>query len=162
MPAWPHQTECDTFYGNPRGRDGRASPKWESENLIRVQVPFQLYFEKRPIKNVVIHKKCADSLLRVFASLWHTAGEDQGTVDEWGLSNYAGCYNYRVMRGGSSLSMHAYACAIDLDPDRNGFGDPTPRFADYPWIIEAFEKEGWEWGGSWEDPDGMHFQAARS
>ncbi|HLC17357.1 MAG TPA: M15 family metallopeptidase [Thermodesulfovibrionia bacterium] len=27
--------------------------------------------------------------------------------------------------------------------------------------MDAFEKEGWTWGGNWKKPDGMHWQAAR-
>jgi hypothetical protein len=161
MPQWPHQSECDSFYGNPRGRNGRASPSWEAANLTKIEPPFKLYYDKRPVRTVLIHKKCAESLLRVFESLWKTSGKDQKTIDEWGVSDYGGCYNFRLMRGSGRLSMHAYACAIDLDPSRNGLNDSTPRFAEYPWVIDAFEAEGWVWGGNWSRPDGMHFQAAR-
>ncbi|NTW83388.1 MAG: hypothetical protein HGB36_08490 [Chlorobiaceae bacterium] len=42
MSKWPHQSEVDTFYGNPRGRNGDASAKWESENIVMVKVPWKL------------------------------------------------------------------------------------------------------------------------
>ncbi len=160
MSKWPKQSECDTFYGNPRGRNGKASAKWESENLTRIAPPFTMKYDGKPIKTILIHKKCADSLLRVLNNIWESAGKSQATVDKWGASIYGGAYNYRLMRGGSRLSMHSWGCAIDLDPARNGLNDPTPNFANIPEVLKAFEKEGWTWGGEWSRPDGMHWQAA--
>lgn len=164
--SWPTQAECDAFYGNPRSRadNSKSSPAWESSNLVRVKPPFVIRFEGKPVSaGVLIHKKCADSLARIFANIWEAANRDQSVIDAWGVSNFAGAYNYRVMRGGSSLSMHSYGCAIDLDPERNDFHDTTPNFANIPQVVDAFEKEGWTWGGRWSGRscDGMHFQAAR-
>jgi len=91
------------------------------------------------------------------------AGKDQKTIDAWGVSVFSGSYNYRVMRGGAVLSMHAYGCAIDLDAPRNFFHDQDPHFAHIPQVVKAFKDEGWVWGGDWSgrSKDGMHFQAAR-
>lgn len=163
MPTWPKQSQCDTFYGNPRGRDGHASVVWEVANLTRVTPPYRMCFAGKPIKTITVHKKCADSLLRVLTRIWQVSGEDQKKIDQVGASIYGGCYNYRLTRGGSILSMHAYACAIDLDPARNGFHDTTPNFENNPWVVKAFEDEGWIWGGRWKERsiDGMHFQASR-
>ena len=164
--TWPLQSECDTFYGNPRNRSdpSAASPKWESENLVRVKPPFAVYYEGKPVKaGLMVHKKVAESLARVFAAIWEKSGRNQKVIDGWGVSNYGGAYNYRLMRGSSRLSMHSYGCAVDLDPDRNGMGDTTPHFAKVPEVVGAFEAEGWVWGGHWSGKscDGMHFQAAR-
>ena len=159
---WPVQAHCDAFYGNPRGGGGEASGKWVTENLTHIHPPFVMTYDGQPVKTIVIHKKCAASLLRVLNAIWEAAGRDQATANRWGVSIYAGSYVYRVKRGSSSLSMHAYGCAIDLDPARNGFHDQTPNFAAHPEVIKAFEDEGWEWGGRWHGRscDGMHFQAA--
>lgn len=163
MPTWPKQSQCDTYYGNPRGRDGRASMAWESANLTRIEPPYRMTYAGKPIKTLTIHKKCADSLLRVLTRIWQVSGEDQKKIDQAGASIYGGSYNFRLTRGGSVLSMHAYACAVDLDPARNAFHDQTPNFDNYPWVVKAFEDEGWIWGGRWQgrSKDGMHFQAAR-
>lgn len=163
--AWPKQSECDAFYGNPRNRSNpsESSPKWESENLVRVKPPFAIYYEGRPVRaGMSVHRKVADSLSKVFALIWEKAGQNQATIDAWGVSNFAGAYNYRMMRGSSRLSMHSWGCAIDLDPDRNAMGDTTPNFANVPEVVAAFESEGWVWGGHWSGRgcDGMHFQAA--
>lgn len=161
---WPLQRDCDKFYGNPRGGRGSASSSWEIANLVRVKAPFAMYYAGRPVSGILVHRKCAQSLRRVFAKIWDAAGQDQSTVDRWGASTYAGSYVYRQKRGGSTLSMHSYGCAIDLDPSRNGFRNPRPNFGrgDAYKVVEAFESEGWEWGGSWHGNscDGMHFQAS--
>jgi hypothetical protein len=162
---WPVQTDCDAYYGNPRGRDGRASGVWERANLTRIAPPFAMTFSGKPIKTITIHRKCADSLSRVLAAIRDAAAREPRLLDEWGANVFGGAYVYRVMRGGSRLSMHAYGCAIDLDPARNAFHDETPHFALPPAaVVKAFESEGWEWGGRWKDRacDGMHFQAART
>lgn len=159
--TWPLQSECDKFYGNPRGRNGQASGAWESSNLVRITPPFKMTFAGKPVSSIRIHKKCADSFLRILNDIFEKSGKNQKVIDKSGFSLYGGSYNYRLMRQSNQLSMHSYGCAIDFDPGRNGMGDKTPNFANYPWIIGAFEKEGWVWGGRWSNPDGMHFQAAR-
>ena len=163
IPAWPLQSQCDAFYGNPRGRNGQASGQWEKANLVRIAPPFKMQFAGKPVTSISVNKKCAESLGRVFAAIWEASGHDQKKIDEWGVSVFSGSYNYRLKRGGNSLSMHSYGCAIDLDAPRNGFHDLHPHFADIPQVVNAFKAEGWTWGGDWagRSKDGMHFQAAR-
>ncbi|MEI7507846.1 MAG: M15 family metallopeptidase [Flavobacterium sp.] len=100
---------------------------------------------------------------RIFDAIWLASDKNQKIIDDWGVSVFSGSYNYRVMRGGNVLSMHAYGCAIDLDAPRNWFHDQNPHFEKVPQVLRAFEDEGWTWGGSWSgrSKDGMHFQAAR-
>lgn len=161
MNQWPLQSQCDDFYGNPRGVGDRPSRTWEARNLVRIFPSFQMTYDGRPYAGgITIHKKCAESLGRVLEEIWQSAGKQQEVVDEWGVSAYGGAYNYRLKRGGNTLSQHSWGCAIDLDPDRNGFGDPTPNFAKCPEVLSAFAREGWVWGGTWGKPDGMHWQAA--
>ena len=160
MTAWPLQKDCDRFYGNPRGANGKPSAKWESENLVSIRPPYRMTYAGKPINGIRVHKKCAESLKRVLDRIWEASGKDQATVDRWGASIYGGAYNYRLMRSGNSLSMHSWGCAIDLDPARNGLGDQTPHFANVPEVLDAFAAEGWEWGGDWSRRDGMHWQAA--
>lgn len=160
---WPTQAQADSYFGNPRGKNGHANPLWEQENLIWVPVPWKLYYAGQliPRQSVRLHKKVAESAKRVFKRIWDAAAQSQAQIDAWGMSDFSGSYNYRQKRGGSSLSMHAYGAAIDFDADRNGFGDRTPHFASSQPVLDAFAAEGWVWGGHWSKPDGMHWQAAR-
>ena len=162
MPTWPHQNDTDAFYGNPRGMNGRASAKWESANLAKVPIPWKLItaWDGMNVTGVRVHRLCAESLGKVFDDIWLAAGQQQRKINEWGMNLYGGGYNFRLMRGGSRLSMHSWGCAVDFDPSRNGFGDTTPNFANYPAVRDTFAAEGWTWGGNWSRPDGMHWQAA--
>lgn len=159
MNKWPLQSECNRFYGNPN-KNGSPDPKWESANLVAIVPPYRMTYAGKPIKTIRVHKKCAESLLRILNRIFELAGHSQATVDAWGASIFGGAYNFRLMRGGVSLSMHSWGCAIDLDPANNGLGDQTPKFDKHPLVMQAFEEEGWEWGGSWSKRDGMHWQAA--
>lgn len=162
---WPLQRDCDKFYGNPRGANGRANPAWEAENIVIVKAPYQLYYGTTPIRGIRVHRRVSDSLRRVFQRIWEAAGQDQSVVNSWGASAFSGAYVFRNKRGGATLSMHAYGCAIDLDAPRNGMGNTRPNFG-RPGpnaVVHAFEAEGWTWGGRWSgrNCDGMHFQASR-
>jgi hypothetical protein len=70
------------------------------------------------------------------------------------------CEISAVAKSGNSLSTHSWGFALDSDTSRNAFGDTTPHFAHTPQVLNAFEAEGWTWGGNWKKPDGMHWQAA--
>ncbi len=160
---WPLQSACNDFYGNPRGTNGQANPAWEKNNLVLVKAPWQLVLAWEPetrTSGIRVHRKCATSLGRILDVIWEAFGRDEAAIREAGLHLLGGGYNFRVMRGSNALSMHAWGCAVDFDPDRNSLGDKTPAMDRR--VIEAFAAEGWEWGGAWSRPDGMHFQAART
>lgn len=160
MQTWPLQRNCKTFYGDPRGKDGKASAQWERENLVIVPTPWELRFDGKPVTGIRVHKKCASSLSRVLTAIWNRVGHSQSQIDRIGMSEFGGSYVFRAIRGGKSLSMHSYGCAVDFDPARNALGNKEPAM--HRLVIEEFEREGWEWGGHWKRPDGMHFQAART
>ena len=154
MNPWPTQAQADTFYGNPRGSNGRASRIWELLKLTTIQPPFKMQFAGSEVKSVRIHRKCVASLSRVFDAIWKATEMRQDKIDEWGVSDFGGSYNFRMMRGSSHLSMHSYGCAIDLAPQRFPMGVATNKFCDA--VCTAFSDEGWV-----NLPkDRMHFQAA--
>lgn len=163
MSTWPSQSEVlsnRSVYGDPRGKDRtRMSPAWEAANITSIAPPFRMTYAGTPIKRIRVHRHCAASLGRVLQNLSDAAGGKQATLDHWGVSIFGGVVMYRLMRGGDRLSIHSYAAAIDLDPARNGLGDSTPRFANFPEVLKAFAKEEWMWGGEWSRADGMHWQA---
>lgn len=162
MSNWPHQSDVDGFYGNPRGLNGEPDRKWEGENITKIAAPWKLVtaWDFADVNGIRIHRKCAASLSNVLHAIWVAADQDQQKINEWGMNLYAGGYNFRLMRGSSRLSMHSWGCAVDFDSARNAFGDTTPHFAHIPAVLKAFSDEGWIWGGRWGKPDGMHWQAA--
>jgi hypothetical protein len=171
MPKWPKQSQCDAFYGNPRGRNGTSSDSWKARNLIFIKVPFKMItaWDGKPVTRLHIHKKCAASLSGVLEKIWVASGRSQAKINEWGVNKFGGTFAFRTMRGGSSLSMHSWGCAIDFDPARNGLGDYTPILTPSHPVALAFKSEGWTHGADWNGnqkvmderrPDAMHFQAA--
>ena len=52
-------------------------------------------------------------------------------------------------------SDHAYGAAIDIDAPTNGYG-ATPTMD--PRVVKVFEHWGFNWGGDFLIPDGMHFE----
>lgn len=171
MTNWPLQRECDSFYGNPRGKNiTQPSAKWESEYLVFFKPPFRITYAGKHVVQFKVNKNCLVGFQEAFNNLYKAAGGKQKTLDTWGVSIFAGCYNYRLMRGGNSLSMHSWGCAVDLDPANNSLMDNTPRFAQFPEVLDAWSRAGAIWGGDWDGDkdtlderrcDGMHWQFAR-
>lgn len=164
--TWPLQRDCATFYGNPDpDGDGAPNRAWEDENLTRIVPPFPMVLAwdvTKPLRSIRIHKKCAASLSRVLDAIAVNAIA-HGGIEKNRIHLFGGSYSFRVIRGGTRLSMHSYGCAIDLDPANNPLGRAwraesgmMPQF-----VVDAFDAEGWVWGGRWARPDAQHFQAAR-
>ncbi|NUJ79341.1 M15 family metallopeptidase [Methylocystis sp. FS] len=167
---WPKQSECNAFYGDPRGRNGLASASWEAKNLTYVTPPFPIFFLGKSMR-LRVHKKCADAFMAWVEAVWSDAGKDRKIIKDWGMDNTAGGYNFRAMRGGRTLSMHTWGCAVDFDAPRNGQYDRTPHFETLrEQVVKPFLALGGVWGGDWDGDgdslderacDGMHFQFAR-
>lgn len=71
------------------------------------------------------------------------------------LKTWDGCFNVRKKRGATSASLHSWGIAIDINAAWNGFGK-TPTMS--PELVKCFTDAGFDWGGVWSKPDGMHFQ----
>lgn len=76
-----------------------------------------------------------------------------------------GTFNYRVVRGTGRLSAHAYGIAIDLNRNNSDYWkwvkeeEGSKRIASYPVeLVNAFENNGFVWGGKWEHFDILHFE----
>ena len=74
------------------------------------------------------------------------------------LVTWDGCFNIRRKRGGISSSLHSWGLAVDVNAAWNRMGrKPTLS----PEFVKCWTDAGFEWGGRWRIPDGMHFQLAR-
>lgn len=81
---------------------------------------------------------------------------DRGLTGE--MKTWDGCFNIRLKRGLSSLSLHSWAIAIDINASWNGLGK-TPTMSKE--LVACFVDAGFDWGGYWTRLDGMHFQLAK-
>lgn len=167
MEAWPKEgrASMNAFYGDPDpNHDGIPDRAWEDANLVSITPPYRMVLAWAPnqaVKTIRCHKKVAPSLLRVLNGILVHYGS-QAEIEKARMHLYGGAYNFRMMRGGSALSIHSWGAAIDLDPERNAFGrryDETHGMIPHA-VCDLFAAEGWVWGGRWNKADAMHFQCA--
>lgn len=113
-------------------------------------------------KVVMVHKRIADPLRRVAARIAE-AGKHDRTLTRF-FESLGGTFNWRNIAGTDELSLHAWAIAINLDTARASYwrNDPSAHIVwknRYPQaIVDAFESEGFVWGGRWYHYDTMHFE----
>lgn len=149
---WPRgdRASLEAFYGKPG----------DESKLTNIVPPFPMFYDGQRIKTLRCHKKVADSLLRVLGAIGKSYGQQRGVMEE--AEDFGGCFNFRLKRGASSLSVHAWGAAIDLDADDNTFRDHWPMQADMPLeIMEAYAREGWVSAAAFWGYDAMHFEAVR-
>lgn len=156
----PHQREVAKFYGDP----GRGEAYMRSR-LTTIQLPFEMridYNLSQRTSKMTVHEKCAPSLYDAMCEVRDEYG--MAEMRHLGIDRYAGGFNYRKMRGGSSWSMHAYGCAVDFFARPNGLRMKCPQalFCDpkYCRFLDIMEAHNWLpairlWGA-----DAMHFQQA--
>jgi hypothetical protein len=142
------------FYGPHGEKNGYTPPS------KKIKLPFEIFYDQTPVKELRVHDKCADSLLRVFQRL-EAVYPDNSSRQAAGILVYNGLYNPRLKRGSSSSwSMHAWMNAIDINAGKNGNKTSWPVNATMPIeVMECFAKEGWLSAGAFWGRDAMHFQA---
>lgn len=154
----PHRTKVAEVYGRP-GDQIRS-------RLVTVELPFKLRIDwnlRQRTNKITVHRDCAAPLRKALNEVRAHYGDDG--MRDLGLDRYAGAYNHRKIRGGSSWSMHAYGCAIDFYAAPNGLRTRCPDALfckpQYKAFLDIMERNEWLpairlWGA-----DAMHFQRAR-
>ena len=71
------------------------------------------------------------------------------------MKTWDGCFIIRQKRGLSSMSIHAWANAFDVNQEENQL-NMTPKLS--AGFVKCFTDAGMDWGGIWTRKDGMHFQ----
>ncbi len=81
------------------------------------------------------------------------------------LEDIGGTWHWRRIARSKNLSAHAFGIAIDLNADRGAYWRWQKRGEPLKWqnrvpqeIVDAFEAEGFIWGGRWLHYDTMHFE----
>lgn len=143
-------------FGDPAAyllEDGGISPFWERRILgtIPLPAPLPLSWDRgRRVTGIRCHRLIAPFMMAAFEAVWNNP-------EAWAdLDDFAGCYAWRPRRGNPhGLSRHGWGIAVDVDAVHNPYG-VKPHM--HPITVQAFEAQGFEWGGRWPVPDGMHFE----
>lgn len=132
----------------------------DENNLTTIILPYPFRYAGQPVNKMRCHKLVADRFLKVFTEILETYGLDR--INELKISNYAGCYNFRKMRGGTDWSRHSWGIAIDLWPERNGLKTPFSKAEfskpEYKPMMDIFYKHGFLNLGKERNYDTMHFE----
>jgi len=133
--------------------DHTLDPRWQSEFLTRIQLPFDLplsWEKSRVVRQMTCHKLIAEAFGTAFGGVQRAGLQPQ-------LTSFGGCFAFRPQRTGTKLSAHAWGIAIDLNPETNAQGTIGNMDAR---VVRVFRDAGFEWGGDWQGKtkDTMHFQ----
>ena len=115
--------------------------------MVVWDVPKELEIGVLP-KKLYCNKDMVAPLTAAFKNLIST-----GFVKE--LKTWDGCFNIRNKRGLSSMSLHSWGIAIDVNAAWNGLNKVPVLSAGF---VKCFTDAGFDWGGTWTRKDGMHFQ----
>lgn len=127
-----------------------GNPSESNPCMVLWDVPAELEIGLIP-KRIYCNKDLVHPLSNAFKRLI-----DTGYVKE--LKTWDGCFNIRKKRGLTSMSLHSWGLAVDLNSFENGLGVQPKLSAGF---VKCFTDSGFEWGGTWTRKDGMHFQLAK-
>ena len=156
LPVRPNGlAELEKTFGSPLKYVNKKST-WENITLESVSVKYALdyAFGAAVIHTVRAHKLIVHELVDTLA-LCTEAGVRTNRL------KYGGCYCWRPIGGGHTLSTHTWGIAVDIEPienPRDKVWVDDGKMLD-PRIIKIFTDRGWFWGGNFHNrKDPMHFQ----
>jgi hypothetical protein len=111
---------------------------------------------------VRVHQGIVPALARVAARLEKARRSDPGLAPF--LRRLSGGFAARTIAGTDRKSAHAFGIALDLDKTMSDYWR-WQKTGPHRWrnripqaIVDAFEAEGFIWGGRWWHYDTMHFE----
>lgn len=142
------------YYGEPG----------DTNEHVMIDLPYPLriaWNPKQRTQKMTVNKRLGEVIYKILDQVLSDYGRD--AISDLGLDLFGGCFNYRKKRGGSSLSTHAWAAALDWDPERNGLRmtKDQAQFAKpvYEKWWKAWEHQGFVSLGREKNYDFMHIQA---
>ncbi|CAN5703005.1 hypothetical protein BH18ACT17_BH18ACT17_07930 [soil metagenome] len=117
-------------------------PAWTEANLVTRHVPL--------LGSLTCHREFMADLIE---ATHRVRGAALGSL----IRSTAGCFNARTVARSPTNppSFHAYGAAVDINAPDNAFG-ATPTMDRR--IVAIFRRLGFNWGGAFLIPDGMHFE----
>jgi hypothetical protein len=110
-----------------------------------------------------VHRKAKDLFARVEQRL-HKAIAADPKLEPY-LQNIGGTFNWRKIANSDRQSAHSYGISMDINVARSNYWEWQRPKTPLKWvnqipqaIVDAFEAEGFIWGGRWLHYDTMHFE----
>jgi hypothetical protein len=155
----------------PRGPLQHQLPENHDPGRVRVQALFATVYAggaavMRPLsflgQRVRVHPRAAAAFARIDARLRELVRTRPALKSElWPLG---GAFFVRPIAGTQRLSAHSWGIAIDVNPKGSDYWR-WQRGPNRGWkrgpsqaVVDAFEAEGFIWGGRWYHFDTMHFE----
>jgi hypothetical protein len=115
-------------------------------------------------QTVKIHARAAAALAKVSAKLTALVAATP-SLGAYVKGELGGTFNWRPILNTTRMSPHSYGIAIDVVVDESAYWEWDLAGGDMHWnnqipqaIVDAFESEGFAWGGRWYHYDTMHFE----
>lgn len=148
--------DCLKKYGSPIDDEGTPTVNegsaFEMKWMSRQKIPLEIIQEIRAFPTVIYCN--VDLIAPLTIALRNVAQRGLGGQ----IKTFDGCFNVRKKRGLSSLSLHSWGIAIDINATWNQLGkEPTMSKE----LVQCFKDAGFDWGGDWKRKDGMHFQLSK-
>lgn len=130
--------QCSKAFGDPRQEHSLEVLRLDFFHAVNPKIPAKVYCNK------LLHNRLLDALTKLY---------NQGLLGL--IQTWDGCFCIRNKRVNTSPSVHSWGGAVDINASHNRLGGTSTQD---PRLVEAFVTSGFEWGGSWHNPDPMHFQ----
>ncbi len=161
-------------------RKAAAFPNYSFYKVVyqgnsRKQIIKQLRAIRFLNKTIWVHKRIVAPLKRVERKIYQASRYDKAT--RYFLKTKGDCwaFNWRVIADSGKLSNHSWGTAVDILPKHQGrkkiywyweakknsrwmLIPPNRRWSPPYRVIQAFQSEGFIWGGNWYVWDTMHFE----
>jgi hypothetical protein len=126
-----------------------GQPSASNKHLVVWFVPKEIHdkIPTIPLK-IFLNKDIIEPLTKALQNVI-----EEGLEEE--IHTWDGCFNIRAKRGLTSMSLHSWGIAVDINAYQNPLGK-VPKMNMK--LVACFVMAGFEWGGTWKRPDGMHFQ----
>jgi hypothetical protein len=132
-----------------RKKFGEPTVSFESTQMELWDVPNDINLAIPTIPNKIYCNKLMKAPLeKAFRNIIEKAITQQ-------LKTWDGCFNVRKKRGQQTMSIHSWGLALDINATWNAFGAKPSMSKE---LVSCFTNSGFDWGGTWSKPDGMHFQ----
>ena len=156
FPIPASRAEVEKLFGSPkwkRVKEGGRAIRWTSKDS-----------PGKRVRRVQLHNGDSvvllDDICDEFAEIFKEACEASGYTPKSVVG-----YVPRTIGLSEDPSYHAYALAVDFDPQDNPWGgvraDGSPSLLRQNMaFVDVFESSGWSWGGRWRKGEGddMHFE----